>query len=89
MGQRLEGKLSSGGDQTDPEGPAFGLESGTTAGGSWYTGGADLRSAQASGFSNPQEAANTTLASVSVSVSSPARYGESRTGIVRGSRHDA
>ena len=69
------------GAQTDPEGPASGSDR-VVRGGSWRHGGTYLRSAER-GTTPPVTA--TTYRLPCWFPTSPARHGESRTGIVRGS----
>ena len=73
------------GAQTNPEGPASGSRR-VRRGGSWYDGGPDLRSASAP--TSPPAAVNQPRLPCWFP-SSQARRGESRTGIVRGSKCDA
>ena len=73
------------GDQTDPEGPASGSHR-VSRGGSWNNFGMHLRSAKR--VSNPPVPQQPHWLPCRFP-SSPAGHGESRTGIVRGSRHHA
>jgi formylglycine-generating enzyme required for sulfatase activity len=75
-----------GGAQTNPEGPASGSIR-VIRGGSWGSGGTGLRSAKRS-TTHPRLPLQRHRLPCRFP-SSPARYGESRTGIVRGSRHHA
>jgi formylglycine-generating enzyme required for sulfatase activity len=74
------------GAQTDPEGPASGSLR-VRRGGSWSSVGANLRSAQR--FGNTPSSPHRLPWLPCRFPSSPARHGESRTGIVRGSRDHA